>query len=271
MPHPRHRRLKKNQIGAYVLQPQGLTNVGSGDLTSVDALANLQNIALYSKNGITPTFIAGSTTLLSDATSNSDGAWTSAGLTGETTNAGAVNTALTKVGVTAGTPHYYFPATGTTTLSGSTSITGATMLYSIDGPQSNYVPFYQGGTNTTSSIRFGNAITGAGQLSPTHVAVYIGGQLAENDRIRFVGAETGLVLNSSGAFPSYGTKVTSATASYSDLGGATGGKKVFFIPTASIGTAGGMIVQFCSSAKTSTTQRDGFWVALSTGAFAPLD
>lgn len=271
MPHPRHRRLKKNQIGAKVLQPAGLTNVGNGDVLTPDNIANLQNMALYAGNGLSPVFTAGQTGLLSDATSNADGAWTSAGLTGETTNAGALNNGVfTKVGITAATPHYYFPVIGSqTVLSGATSLTGAVMLYSIDGPLSNYVPYYQGGTATTASFKFGNAITGAGNLSPTHVAVYIGGQLAENDKIRILGASTQTVLNASGGFPSSITTNLAASASYTELGGASGGKKVFFIPTSSIATAGGMIVEFSSSAKTSLTPRDGVWIAISTGSFLP--
>ena len=56
MPHPRHRRLKKNQIGAEVLQPEGLTNVAAGDVLNTTAIQNLQNLALYQADGLTPTF-----------------------------------------------------------------------------------------------------------------------------------------------------------------------------------------------------------------------
>lgn len=273
MPHPRHRRLKKNQIGAEVLIPAGYTNVAAADVTSTTALANLQNIALYSRDGSTPTFAAGSTTLLSNAISNADNAFTIAGLTGETTNVGAfVSSSLSgAIGILGGTntKHYYFPFIGSQTiLSASTAVTPPVIIYSNDGPQSSYVPYYLGGTTTTASIRFGAQITGAN--NPTHVSVYVGGELASGDQIRILKASDETVLGSqfaTGSGTTFSTLIaTSATASATQLSSGLY-RKVFLIPTASIATAGGMIVEFSSSAKTSTTPVAGVFIAIGSGSY----
>jgi len=273
MPHPRHRRLKKNQIGAEVLIPAGYTTVAAADVTSTTALTNLQNIALYSRDGSTPTFAAGSTTLLSNAISNADNAFTIAGLTGETTNAGAfVSSSLSgAIGILNGgtTKHYYFPFIGNQTiLSASTAVTPPVIIYTNEGPQSNYVPYYLGGTATTASIRFGAQITGAN--NPTHVSVYVGGELASGDQIRILKASDGTLLDSrfaTGSDTSFSALVnTSTSASATQLSSALY-RKVFLIPTASIASATGMIVEFSSSAKTSTTQVDGVFIAIGSGSY----
>lgn len=271
MPHPRHRRLKKNQIGAEVLVPAGLTKVGNDDVLNTTAIANLQNIALYSRDGATPTFTAASTTLLSNAISNADTAYTKAGLTGETTNVGAfVSSSMSgAIGILSAAKHYYFPFIGSQTiLSGSTAVTPSVIIYSNEGPQSSYVPYYLGGTTTTASIRFGAEITGAN--NPTHVSVYVGGELASGDQIRILKASDSTVLGSQFATGSNTTfsalVASSATASATELSSALY-RKAFLIPTASIASVGGMIVEFSSSAKTSTTPVAGVFVAISSGSY----
>jgi len=59
---------------------------------------------------------------------------------------------------------------------------------------------------------------------------------------------------------------TTTSASAAELSSALY-RKVFLIPTASIATAGGMIVEFSSSAKTSTTQVDGVFIAIGSGSY----
>jgi hypothetical protein len=264
----------RRQIGAEVLQPQGLTNVAAGDVTNTTNIANLQNIALYSSQGVTPTFTAASTTLLSNAISNTDTAFTKAGLTGETTNAGVfVSSSLSgAIGILNNgvTKHYYFPFIGQqTVLSGNTAVTGPVIIYSNDGPQSSYVPYYLGGTNATASILFGANITGSSG-NPTHVSVYVGGELASGDQIRILKASDGTAMGSKFATGSNTTfsalVASSTTASATELSSALY-RKVFLIPTGNIASVGGMIVEFSSSAKTSTTPVAGVFVAISSGSY----
>lgn len=269
MPHPRARRLMRRQIGAYVLQPAGLTNVGNGDATNASRVANLQNIALYEKAGITPTFTAGSTTQLSDVLSNADTAWTKAGLTGETTNVGAfVSSSLSgNVGLSATAGHYYFPAMGTmTTMLGNSAPASPFIIYSNEGPQASYVPYYLGGTAQTASFKLGPKITGSG--SPTHIAIYVGGELAAGDQIRLLNTASSAVLDAkiaTGSDISFSAKIsTSATASATELSSALY-RKVFLVETGAVST--GMVVEFSSSAKTSTAPVAGVFVVVSSGSY----
>ena len=110
-----HRKRKADLLRSEVLDPLGLTNLPTSEAGNTTNLNNVMNIAIYSQNGYSPTFTAASTTLLSDAISNADGAFTKAGLTGETTNAGVfVSTSMSgNIGILAsGTKHYYFPTVG---------------------------------------------------------------------------------------------------------------------------------------------------------------
>ena len=168
MPHPRHRRLKKNQIGAIVLIPAGLTNVANGDTLSTTNISYLQNDALYSVDGVSPSFTEGSTDLLTDAVSNGDGLWTLMGYAGETT-------ANTSGFFKSGTIHRYLPYAGATT----TALTDSTtvVIYSKDGPQSYFNQFYAPTTaqvNGSGSLRFANQITGAAGAQ-TKLRVWIAG------------------------------------------------------------------------------------------------
>jgi hypothetical protein len=266
-----HRKRRAAALRIEVLNPAGLTNLPASEAGNTTNLNNLINISYYSRDGVAPTFTAAATELLSNAISNADGAWTKAGLTGETTNAGTfvVTSISGSVGVSATSKHYYFPAVGgtQTVLSGATSISSSVIIYSPEGPQASYVPYYLGGTAATASIKFGTAITGAG--SPTHVIVYVAGELASNDVVRAV-SPAGTVLQgklSSGSATAWtGVSTLSCTASSADLA-ANLYRKVFAIPTGNIGTAGGLVVEFSSSAKTSTTPVAGVFVVISSGSY----
>lgn len=266
-----HRKRKAAAVRANVLTPAGYTNVNEADRGILANQNAIVNTAFYGNGGTSPTFTVAATGLLSDSISNADGAWTKASLTGETTNAGVfVVTSLSgAVGVTAASKHYYFPSVGgvQTNLSGANSVSSPVIIYSPDGPQASYIPYYLGGTTATASIKFGTAITGAG--APTHVIVYVAGELASGDVVRAV-SPAGTVLqgklSSGSAIAWTGLSTLQCTASSAELA-ANLYRKVFAIPTGNIGTAGGLVVEFSSSAKTSTTPVAGVFVAISSGSY----
>jgi len=264
-----HRKRKAAALRIDVLNPAGLTNVSEADRGNTTNQNNLMNIAIYSRDGVTPTFTNASTTLLSNAISNADGAFTKAGLTGEVTNAGTfISSSLSgAIGITATAKHYYFPAVGAagTNLSSSNAPSAPIIIYSGEGPQASYVPFYLGGTAATASIRLGSQITGAGV--PTHISVYVGGELATGDQIRLLNA-AGTVLASqfaTGSDTTFSVKAnTTATASAVQLTNNLY-RKAFLVETGAV--ANGMIVEFSSSAKTSTTPVAGVFIAIGSSSY----
>lgn len=261
-----HRKRKAAAVRLEVLNPAGLTNASEADRGILNRQNNLLNISIYSKDGVTPTFTNGSTTLLSDNISNGDNAFGLAGLTGETTNAGVFNSGSLSgaIGIDSSTKHYYFPAVGS--LGQSLSVNPPLIIYSPEGPQAKYVPYYLGGTAATASFFFDSKITGSGTAS--HVAVYIGGELSSNDQIRLLHA-TGAVLDSrfaTGSNTSFSpvVGVNTATASAAQLS-ANLYRKAFLIPTGALSS--GMIVEFSSSAKVSTAPVAGVFIAISSGSY----
>lgn len=250
MPHPRHRRLKKNQIGAEVLQPAGLTNVAAGDATNATNVANLQNIALYAKDGITPVFTDGATTLLSDAVSNADGTWTAGSYTGETTNAATV-------GITNASAHYSFKtaiANSMTVLSGATDVlkttVGSVIVYTTEQSRAKYVPYYLGGSATTSSIVFGTGLTG----SENNVVFTYFGAGSNGDKLEARHPTTTALL----------TKLGGGNASVTFDGNSV--TSSFALAKTTIATAGGFALTYSSSANTSTTPVTGLCVIISASA-----
>lgn len=242
MPHPRARRLMRRQIGAYVLQPAGLTNVANGDATTSANITNLQNIALYSKNGISPVFAEGANGLLPDAVSNADGTWTAGSYTGETTNAATV-------GLTGTSTHYSFQPTISNTrtvLSGASdplkTTVGSVVIYTTEQSRAKYVPVYLGGAATTSSILFGTGLTG----SETNLVFRYFGAGANGDKLEIRKASDNTVFS--------GKEVTFD-------GNSTTGSII--LGKAPIGVAGGYSLVYSSSAKTSTTPVTGLCVVIS--------
>jgi len=244
-----HRKRKAALIRSEVLTPAGYTNVSEADRGNTTCQNNLVNLGAYSANGYSPDFTNGGIGLLSDAISNADGVYTLLGGTGETTNA-------TTLGISSTTKHYFFPLVGATQVDASSSVALApvttAIVYSNDGPRASYVPYYLGGTAQTASIKFGSAITGTG--APTGVKITIFGELTSGDQIRVLTGST--VLAVSGVSPAF---------AFGGLGTASAAQiaptKVFVIPTASIPS--GFILEFSSSAKTSTTPVKGFVVVAS--------
>ena len=242
-----HRKRKAALIRSEVLTPAGYTNVSEADRGNTTRQNNLVDLGAYSANGYSPDFTNGGIGLLSDAISNVDGVYTLLGGTGETTNAA-------NLGITSATKHYFMPLVGGTQVDASSSGAPVTtaIVYSNDGPRASYVPYYLGGTAQTASIKFGSAITGTG--SPTGVKITIFGELTSGDQIRVLTGST--VLKVSGVSPpfAFGGLGTASAAQIAPL-------KTFVIPTASIPS--GFILEFSSSAKTSTTPVKGFVVVAS--------
>lgn len=162
MASPRKFRLKRRQIGGKVLDPVGLTQVATADLTDTTNLANLQDLGLYSYRGWEPPFTDGSRDLLSDAVSGADGNWTLIGtalaepsIVGETSAEAAGK-------IASDINHFWMPAIGTD--GGQSEQSYQCIVYSYDGPQADYSPYYLSlGNNATSSIQFSNEITGAAE------------------------------------------------------------------------------------------------------------
>lgn len=241
MPSPRKRRVERAQIGAYVLQPAGLTNVASGDATNPVSIGYLQADALYSAEGITPTFTEGSQTLLSDAVSNADGLWTaiSAAYLGEAT--------ANSLGfVPSNVIHRYFPYPG----AGNTTQTdqSAVVIYSKDGPQGKYNPAYlptAAQTVGTGSLTFiaTNISKSAGTLP--RLIVWVAGTVPTGAVGSTITVLTGASFNTTALTFTASSTVFAASAS---------------MPTASIGT--GVRVVFSSSANTYNlnTYNNGFMV-----------
>lgn len=243
-----HRKRKAALVRSEVLTPAGYTNVSESDRGNTTKQNNLVNLGTYSANGYSPDFANGAIGLLSDAVSNADGVYTLYGGTGETTNAA-------NLGITATTKHYFLPLVGATQVDASSSGAPVTtaIVYSNDGPRASYVPYYLGGTTQTASIKFGSAITGTG--SPTGVKITIFGELSSGDQIRVLTGST--VLEVSGVTPLFAFRAGLGTASAAQVSPT----KVFVIPTGSIPS--GFVLEFSSSAKTSTTLTKGFVVVAS--------
>ena len=267
-----HRKRKAAALRIEVLNPAGLTNASEADRGDTVQQNNLMNLSFYSRDGVTPTFRAGSTTQLSNATSNADGAFSKAGLSGEVTNAGAFTgtTMSGAIGITSVAKHYYFPAVGgtQTSLSGASGVTSPVIIYSGDGPQAGYVAYYFGGNTATASIKFGSQITGSG--SPTHVVAYVGGELNFLDRIRILKASDSSVLGTvpvmTGSDFTTGSNTASTIVSGSELANILY-RKAFFLTTSSIATAQGIILEFSSSTKTQTRPVTGVFVVISSGSY----
>lgn len=284
-----HKKRKAAALRLDVLNPAGLTNLPESERGNKTNLDNLMNISFYSRDGVEPTFTAGSTKLLTN--SNVDGAFSLAGLTGEVAAASAggpgYSTALTgtffsssmssSIGIfTTGTKHYYFPAFGQNApLSGATAVNPPVIIYTPDGPQAKYVPYYQGGSVATASITFGTEITGFKVSDTTHLVVYVGGQLSNGDQIRIVKPSDGTLFSSRFLV---GSEVSSShilaattTASAAQLSSNLY-RKAFLIPTSSIGdSTKGLRIEFCSLNRSSTTPVAGVFVVISSGSYTKVD
>lgn len=127
-------RKRKAQIVASTLSAAGnLTNYLSADQGNTVNTGKLVSTALFGSGAVGATFTEGSTTILSDATSNTDGNWTLMGYSGETSanTAGFLKT---------GTVHRYMPYPGTSQITWTD--TTPVVIYSKDGPQGYYDPAY---------------------------------------------------------------------------------------------------------------------------------
>ena len=182
-----HKKRKAALIRSVVLTPaNSLTNVSEADRGSTTNQNNLMNVAIYSKAGNTPTFTQGKQALLSDAISNADGVFTAGGLTGgETSDA-------TTLGLTANSRHYMFATPSNTTIDLSSSnqpkasTDDSVIVYSCEGPQSSYVPYYLGGAAKTAKIRFGTELTASGLAN---ISFTVFGKAPSGDKLQIVKAD----------------------------------------------------------------------------------
>jgi len=167
-----HKKRKADAVRAYVLNPAGLTNVAEADRGVKIDQDNLVNLAFYASGGYSPTFTQGGDTRLSDAISNADGVWSVTGVNG----ASGVSGGETTFGIATNTKHYSMPVPGTANAAYN-GITSPAIVYSKDGPQASYAPYYiSDGINGTASISFNNTITGAAGNFPK-LKIILAGQV----------------------------------------------------------------------------------------------
>lgn len=218
MASPRKFRLKKRQIGGKVLDPVGLTQVATADLTDTTNLANLQDLGLYSYRGWEPSFEDGSRSLLSDAVSGGDGNWTLIGtalaepsIVGETSAEAAGK-------IASDIHHFWMPAIGTDSGDLTSDQSYQCVVYSYDGPQADYSPYYLSlGNNATASLIFSNKITGAADGNEqlfVALAGSVNSSSAGHDKVEVYYNDGGWQLladlTSSNAYTSIGAVLTSS-------------------------------------------------------------
>lgn len=152
-----HKKRKAAAVRLYVLNAITESNSSESDRGNTTNQSNLVNLAFFASGGYSPTFTQGSDTRLSDAISNADGVWSGTGVNG----AAGVSGGETTFGIASNTKHYSMPVPGTANAA-YTGITSPVIVYSKDGPQASYSPYYiSDGVNGTASISFNNTITGA--------------------------------------------------------------------------------------------------------------
>jgi len=170
------------------------------------------------------------------------------------------------VGLFTNSKHYLFPFSGGTLDISSSAVAtpGPYIFYSYDGPQANYVPKYISSSVGVTAILLPSSVTGAG--SPTHISIYVGGQIQPTERITFANASNNTLSGRTSA-ENFATVVTNGvTASGTNLSNANY-RKAFIVATASV--ANGMIVYFEQQFNTSfpTTNYKGFFIAIGSGSY----
>lgn len=243
-----HRKRKAALVRAYAL-PSGVTNISENDRGNTTNQNNLINLALYASGGYTPTFTQGQATTLSDAISNADGVWSGTGVNG----AAGVSGGETTFGIPATTKHYSMPTVGVANV-GVAGVTSPVIVYSKDGPQASFSPYYlTNGVVGTASIAFNNTITGAAGTFPK-LKIILAGQVnsssAGSDNVNIY---TGSVTSTATKFSS-ALVLTSSTVIYMSAS----------VNTASLLPAGSdfLRIVFSSSATqaSSTSLAAGWWV-----------
>lgn len=243
-----HRKRKAAIVRLYTLNPAGVTNVPASEAGNTNNQNNLFNLGVYASGGYAPTFTQGQATTLSDAISNADGVWSGTGVNG----ASGVSGGETTFGIPSTTKHYSMPVVGTANAAYA-GITSPVIVYSKDGPQASYSPYYiSDGVNGTASISFNTTITGAaGNFSKLKIilAGAVNSSSAGSDSVSiFTGSatSTATLFNAS-------LVLTSSTLIYMSAS----------VNTASLlGGANVLRVVFSSSAThaSSTTTTPGWWV-----------
>lgn len=243
-----HKKRKAAAVRLYVLNPIGERNVPEVDRGVKIDLDNLVNLAFYASGGYSPTFTQGSATRLSDAISNADGVWSGTGVNG----AAGVSGGETTFGIASNTQHYSMPVAGTANAA-YTGITSPIIIYSKDGPQASFSPYYTtDGVVGTSSISFNTTITGAAGTFPKLKIILAGQVNSSSAGSDSVSIFTGSVTSTATLFNA-GLVLTSSTLIYMSAS----------VNTASLlGTTNVLRVVFSSSAThaSSTTPTAGWWI-----------
>ena len=294
MPSPRKRRVKSRLIAAKVIEPAGLTQVAAGDETDATKNYNLVQTALYSNYGVSAsldisnsssvnygsTVINYSTTHLTDVISNTDGNFSNAGRwpgypgttgpafqTGETTDITGSATPVSNYLV-----HFGLPRLREAQTDASSSFNFAygqsAIIYTADGPRSDYVNYYWTGTlddattdqnagTGTGSIKFNSTITGsalgiggnvpgstAASTNYDYLQIYVAGTLqsasggtigdagaaaGDMDRIIISSSEGYAYFNGSGSFTTGTYSITTSSLLQTGVAGfASNGLEIFW-------------------------------------------
>jgi len=163
-----HRKRKAGIIGT-TLASAGLTNFLPADQGNTVNTGRVVSTALYGSGAAGAIFVEGSTTILSDAVSNTDGNWSLMGYAGEASANAAGFLKSDSV-------HRYLPYPGVAQTIVTDSV--PVVIYSKDGPQGYYNSAYlptAAQVNGSGSLRFANQITGAAGSGQTKLRVWIAG------------------------------------------------------------------------------------------------
>ena len=250
-----HRKRKAAILRTYVLNPIGETNASENDRGNTDNQNNIINLGLYASGGYSAPFVQNGTYgPLSDAISNADGVWSGTGVNG----ASGVSGGETTFGVSPFTAHFSMPRVGTMHTAWTNVVVPA-MIYSTDGPQAAFSPYYiSDGVNGTASISFDTTITGAAGNFPK-LKIILAGQVnsssAGSDRVDIY---TGSITTTATRF-SASLVLTSSTLIYMSAS----------VNTASLlGGNNVLRIVFSSSAThaSSTTTTKGWWIYITGSA-----
>jgi hypothetical protein len=223
-----HKKRKAGAVGIS-LQSAGLTNYLPVDRSNTLNTGKVTSNSLFSSGTTGASFIEGSTTILSNNVSNTDGNWTLMGYAGESA-ANAAGFLKTN------TVHRYlvYPGVPSVTYTDTTPV----VIYSKDGPQGFFNPAYLptgAQADGTGSIQWlaTNITQSAG--SQSYLRVWIAGSVPTGS--------TGATVRVTYGFPPTGSLLIFSASSTPTMISAS-------VATTALTTAGFLRVQYSSSAST---------------------
>ncbi len=207
-------------VRGEVLTPAGLSSYLDADLGVASSQTKIALTALYASGGLTPSFVNGSTTVLSDEVSNADGNWTLIGYDGETDANATIVTGST-VFLPSTTIHRYLPYPGPEITITVVTQSVPALIYSSDGPQGYFNQSYLPTVSQTSSVgilTFASQITGAAAGMPRLKITVAGAVPTGSLLLLFTGSldsNAGLQFSSSTAITQTLSVLTSSISSVS--------------------------------------------------------